>query len=686
MANDDKNAFPSALFDWGNAGGVSVCRCSDDASGWQKPPLRTRLITQLEEMVGKIKSQEMGDGASIFLVGGPGNGKTHAAKYFQKMLLGDQYAYVPADANGVVEYPVADIPGLKKIRFIEDASAGENKVFANQRFVEDIESCTIRRPPGMLFICCVNRGILANVLARVAKKQMAASEDAIAFISRLSAVVSPDATPISLWPLAGSNSVFVHPMDEESLLEPINGALPIAAEILAEITDSHCEKCQSCACAGLCPMLSNLQSLRDVRRRDALLKVLRYYEITASKMLSFRDLFSIFSLLIVGKQDDYVQNGKEVSPCAWVERHAELAKSSRGQDRMAALFELELMLYHNRLFSNWKDFRKVDRQLMRNIKSAKCKAIAGTYEMFRSLAARIRRDSNVSSQSYLENCAILLDPALQETTQIQDMAEDTAKFVQGVEDAYCKSLSLGVETFLNSSCSQANDIEIKFLRECGGIEQNADILDMSISDPEYSLAQTTLSAIRIVLARISKRSMGAANAFVLHGNRLNEFRRLLIDANADPAQKRKICRSIQNYLFPDSVFCHSMLATFGQSVPDAANAFFLKSEITPRFALIASGDVAAATKNLLFVKESTMGITIKVNFDLYSALIDLQDGMSPASLPERIYDIFDGAKARIQGCMCHHWDENARSFCFPDRDNVEHRVSWSAGEGFFEDK
>ena len=89
------------------------------------------------------------------------------------------------------------------------------------------------------------------------------------------------------------------------------------------------------------------------------------------------------------------------------------------------------------------------------------------------------------------------------------------------------------------------------------------------------------------------------------------------------------------------------------------------------------------TRNLLFVRETDLGLSIKVNFDIYSALVDLQNGLKPASLPARINDIFDGVKSRIQGRLCHNWDLGASRFLYCDRDGARHAVSWNPDEGFF---
>lgn len=681
---EECKVFPESLFDWGNSGGVSVCRCSDDSTGWQKPPLKTLLIRQMETLAAGIRAGSVAPQGAIFLVGGPGNGKTHAAKYFQQILLGDEYSYKPADDNGVVSYNVSSVSGLNTIRFIEDASAGQSNDSVYQRFVDDVEEFATKQHKGVLFICCVNRGILATVLARIAKHQMKASDVATEFISRMSSVVSPDAAPTSLWPLAGMSHVYIHPMDEESLLESIDGEPPIASAVLDEICAVNVDKCLTCASACMCPLFTNLKSIQDKGKRASLLKILRYYEIVASKRLSFRDLFSIFSILIVGNQYDYVLNGKKTKPCLWVENQIKRLESNQQLDSLSGSFELEMMLYQNRLFANWKDFKRVDRNLLKTIKSAKYTAIADTHDFFKSLAARVRKSSNVASQGYLEHCAELLDPSLQDTTQLEDLDEGIAKDICKIEDSYCKSLTLGIETFSNAESHACSAIESRFMLECAKVEQNPAILNMSISDGDYALSQTVLSALRIVLSRIAKRSIGADKAFVYLGSRLAEFRSLLNGDVNVPGKKRKICQTIQEYLFPRGIFRHSMLATFGQSEPDAENGFFLNSKRAPRFSFVAT-NVTSATKNLLFVKEPDMGLTIKVNFDLYSALIDLQTGLSPASLPERIFDIFDGIKARIQGHLAHNWDSGDMSFTFPDRDRNERKIQWSEDEGFYED-
>lgn len=231
-----KSEFPETLFSWGNSGNYSISRSSDIESGWQKPPLKTRLITQLESLADGILEGKTPSQSNIFLVGGPGNGKTLAAIHFLRRLLKDKYAEMPPSITGSVDVEFSDGSSpIKHLRYIEDASAGQDNNAIYKRFVADIGEYVLSPQPGTLFLCCVNRGILATVLVKIAKHEIEASAETRNFIATLSSVVSPDATPKSLWPFELKRNIYIHPMDEESLLEPIGDRHPVAIDILNEI-------------------------------------------------------------------------------------------------------------------------------------------------------------------------------------------------------------------------------------------------------------------------------------------------------------------------------------------------------------------------------------------------------------------------------------------------------------------
>ena len=681
--------FPESLFSWLNSGNNAVCRKSDSKSGWQKTPLRTRLIIQLEQLAGKINSHAVEPQANIFLVGGPGNGKTHAALYFLKCLLGDEYSNMPdpQKGQGAVSWEINNPScNIKTLRYIEDASAGQDNLSTYKRFIDDIEHFVINPQNGTLFLCCVNRGILATVLAKIVKHEIEASETAWKFIANLSSVVSPDSSPKSLWPFDKNGNIYIHPMDEESLLEPIDGNKPVAFDILSEICSEYDKKCESCTCAQYCPIYANLLAMLEDKHRDSLFKILRYYEIVASKRLSFRDLFSVFSQLIAGSPYDYILGGKKTTPCKWVEKQVERSGSNLREDKIDAFYALVSALYYNRLFGNWDDFRSQIRLLLKMIKGNSKTPIRAIAPILNAISVAIRRGASASAQNYLPKCASLLDPALHDTTFIDNEIPECLKKIRNYEDAFCKSLTLGVDTFLNDKYCKPTIIEQALFQELRNIEQNPDVLDMPVSDPDYQSTQTILSVLRIILSRMVKRFIGALDAFVHAGDRLDEYCAMLDNDPNYPNlafKKRKLCSTIQNQFFPNGVFSCSMLTTLGMTEPNESHGFFLKNSQPAHFSIVNTDNEAILTKNLLFIHEPKLHLTIKVNFDIYSALIDLQNGLRPASLPSRINDIFDGVKIRIQGRLCHEWDDVASQFSFYDRDSMHHSVGWNSEENFF---
>jgi hypothetical protein len=642
---------------------------------------------QLETLADRILDGSVSAQANIFLVGGPGNGKTHAAKYFLKRVLKDKFDEMPTSATGSVTMELADstLP-VSHLHYIEDASAGQDNGAIYKRFIDDVEEYVLTPRQNAIFLCCVNRGILATVLAKIAKREIEASLEARKFIATLSSVVSPDATPKTLWPFESKGKIYIHPMDEESLLECIDDRHPVAIDILDEICAEDDGRCQSCANAQKCPICANMAALRDEKRRGSLLKILRYYEIVSSRRLSFRDLFAVFSQLAAGSPYEYVINRKRTSPCKWVEKQIELSSSNLREDRLSALFALASALYHNRLFGTWDDFRVQARPLLKLAKGSRIASIKAVVPVLQSIALLIRRSATASAQNYLPKCAAMLDPALADAAAVGDGVQECIGKIRLYEDVFCKSLTLGIDTFLNDRYCPPSDVERGLFLEVRSIEQDQNILDMPVSDPEFQTAQTIMSVLRVALSRMAKRAIGAFDAFVYAGDRLDEYRAMLENDSSHPnlaAKKRRLCSTIQGYLFPEGLFSCSMLATLGQAEPDEANGFFLKNARPAHFAISSRGAGDGMTRNLLFVREADLGLSIKVNFDIYSALVDLQNGLNPASLPARINDIFDGVKLRIQGRLCHNWDLSASRFLYRDRDGERYSVSWNPDEGFF---
>ena len=81
--------YPEFFFSFSGSTKESVKAIGHDNSGWMSGELiRTRLLDNLDSLSSLILSGEVNRPVSVYLVGGPGNGKTEAAAYFLKKIYG----------------------------------------------------------------------------------------------------------------------------------------------------------------------------------------------------------------------------------------------------------------------------------------------------------------------------------------------------------------------------------------------------------------------------------------------------------------------------------------------------------------------------------------------------------------------------------------------------------------------
>lgn len=288
----------------------------------------------------------------VFLVGGPGNGKSHQLqKLYERLGL---------------EPPVNDTGDIARrkyephqsLRLINDATI---RTGAPGELSRDLRSAAGEAVDRALHLVVnVNRGILLEEAAALAH-----GDDwhpAASLISWLAGPAReyPDLHEVpvggdyyrrALLDVGEGRSVAVHAvfMDVLSLLEPLpapEGAciteqddghfkvkryrvhplthqarLESPAGLLLEklLDEAHHDggACGNCGARSLCPIRANVQSLRDANVRLGVLSVLRAAEIASGRLMTYRDLWTTFMLGIVGRRRAAFD---ELHPCEWVER------------------------------------------------------------------------------------------------------------------------------------------------------------------------------------------------------------------------------------------------------------------------------------------------------------------------------------------------------------------------------
>lgn len=286
-------------------------------------------------------------GACVFLIGGPGNGKSHVLS----RLLGELGLYMtPREGNLAPRSDVLDVNGMPFL-VVNDASIRPGEAAGNVGagdLAQDIRMLLEKVDQGDLpsALVCINRGILIEELARVPRDPSWQRERSLIEWLQSDCDATADATNGEFTrtrPLVGEDgpvalAVF---LDRLSLLErqpqPLPGkaaefgryrVAPLrstarlespAAELLGKLVDSknfEDAQCSGCPAEKNCPFLANARSLRSDAVGLGVLDTTRMSEIVSGHLATYRDLWALYAALIVGVDRPEFAEGH---PCEWVQ-------------------------------------------------------------------------------------------------------------------------------------------------------------------------------------------------------------------------------------------------------------------------------------------------------------------------------------------------------------------------------
>jgi hypothetical protein len=366
--------FPEDLVEWAGHHSGGVKRLFDSYSGRPgKELLRTNLITRLESWAIKIAQGSESTPRIILLVGGPGNGKTEAIEHTINCL--DQA--LAAEGKLVDELSQAFHPEIGKavarvvrveagvlaanqrqlqLSIVQDASAtaGQEGASAPELLIQELTTL-LDGPETYHYLCCVNRGVLDDALIHALDNNL---NEACALLETITRSVSLSFNAPSCWPLHDYPSIAVWPMDAESLLVSPDGDVPSPASmLLSHATNSeYWPNAGECPAGSNCPFCDSQALLAREEHRNALLKVLRWYELSSGKRWSFRDLFSLMSYLLAGNRPPGHEQQRD--PCSWavylieLDKSGQLSKNPR-REQLTSIFYLATSSYQHALFHRW---------------------------------------------------------------------------------------------------------------------------------------------------------------------------------------------------------------------------------------------------------------------------------------------------------------------------------------------
>lgn len=653
--------FPAGLVNWAGHRAGGVRRLFDDESG--RPGgsvLETNLLHRLEGWARGYPEAGPGTPRIILLVGGPGNGKTEAIESTIRWLdeslgcearLMQELARSFSPADGLVPRVVdVDLRGLGasggpgRLSIVQDATAvtGAESRSAAQLLLLELASA---QSTDVAYLCCVNRGVLDDALIEAIDTGANAARQILEAVTRAVSLF-PEAP--SCWPLQDFPEIAVWPMDAESLLlTPARGGTAPAQVLLATALDENSWAAPgTCNAGAACPFCNSKEHLSRPREREALLQVLRWYEVASGKRWSFRDLFSIVSYLLAGHR--VTQAASKLAPCEWAGamlQADEAAKrgSKPSKDSSTAIFQLVSAQYQHALFHAWD--REASLSLWRDIRDLGLEdnnTAVGLHWFLASRRSRAHLPATISAS--LEGLADLLDPGLADPGTVVQATQRTSFALRELDIRFSRSVAEGVQ-FVRP-LHVIPKIEIDLLDRLGRLDSLLSESGMRRKRPDVAARVQRL--VRDFACRIVRRTIGARAAAVPDAEILAEFQRVSEDEQGDDLFD--VAREVEALLNKNQDFEVSLTTTFGQPLPPAMRCATLV--VPARQVKPLEEDATGRPRNplaFLSVGGGKSSQAIALTYDLFKATKELRRGMSPASLPRTVLALLDTTRARLAG-------------------------------------
>ncbi|WP_380789120.1 hypothetical protein [Seohaeicola saemankumensis] len=540
-----RNPWVQALLKWHghDVGGVRV-PFQEDQGNPLKGPIETSLLAKLRKTAQQIA---VGEDAPrlIFLVGGPGNGKSEAVQVFleelgqeldcKQQLLSEltrKFQPCPISPPLVELSPDDEYPELNrffsrvgKLTVIQDASAsGQRSGDASVELVEALKAI-LSHDALQVALCCINRGLLYRAIEAAGQDDGANSVRVLLEEVASRTGLGLDALSASsrkpCWPLDGMSGVEIAvgawPLDLESLLEENGSSKSPIEEIIvrASASDKWMAGCSQCPAQDNCPFYQNASLLRQFEKRQALLKILRHGELATGQRWNFRDAFSLVAELMVGEQQDFQnEHGHAVHPCDWVnERSEQIVEAAENEDtgawakQVQSALELSTRIYPQALFPTGIHTDDMKEQsFLNNDSNGKIKTLA-----LWEAAERVESGTHGFARDYLRNMlAPLLKPELRTSAGNDDS-------FRNLEDAFSQAIKIGIDADWRKEI-ELSRVEEVFLDMVMQAEAEWDPLSR-----ESAQADQACRYLRRIASDFAKRALGTRTGKHSNDNALEEY-------------------------------------------------------------------------------------------------------------------------------------------------------------------
>ena len=620
----------------------------------------TPLLDRLRNWVSDVLSQPSAP-RSVLLVGGPGNGKSEAVEDILRTLDGrlglggDLTAKFTALFSGVGGHPiprlaVVSLEGVTRasdileVCIVQDASVTDPSRQSQspaELLVRDLDSLVAKGSP-RIYVACINRGVLDDALTFATERGHRQAGELLEAVIR-SVGLNPAAP--ACWPLQGFEHVTVWPMDVETLIwktsESVTVTSPAEQLLLKAVDASKWPASGSCVAGDHCPFCRSRELLDKESQRQALLQILRWYELATGKRWSFRDLFSLVSYLLAGATQQ--DGAKPMSPCEWAAHLHDLSlrpPTARGESlRLRAPFMLAGSLYQHALFSSWP--RLHGRGLRAEIRELELQNDPGLMGFHYFLSAP--RDASIPAtlKPQLQGISEFLDPSVAEPASRIELSTRDLVFGRDIDARFSQSVGEG----LGQVRRWLTVLEVDLLER---LEHSDDLLSSSaVCRRRPAVARRMQNLIRDFACRLVRRSLGVRHGITRERDMLADFENVV---SGNTQLLHKAVKQVEALINDGDHFVVVLNSTFGEPLvpmPRRATIRTTKQRVKPVEAPALGRPVPAVR----FLSIGGKGHPLALTYELFRSVRELEAGMLPASLPRPVVALLDTTRARLSGVV-----------------------------------
>jgi hypothetical protein len=623
--------------------------------------IRTPLVDRLRGLAKGIAENAASLPRWVFLVGGPGNGKSETVQDFLTSLdaelgLGGVLCQLlarrfSAASSSVlprkVEVRPADLgevgtgfaERVGRLIIVQDATATESALgnAANELAHDLADLLTDSNEPIPVFVVCANRGLLARAVNE-AFREFGKDNPVTSLLKNVIQASSLGRETLagrkSCWPLEFDSRSACWPLDIESLLSADAGVVPLDFMLLRAIDESQWEtsgRCEDCTSRALCPFRQNAEWIRDDETRRELLLVLRHGELARGQRWNFRDAFSLIAELLVGQWSDF---GVASHPCAWV--HQNVARVTAAADDALSVLSLAARLYGNSIFRGGY-IAQAPKSFVKN-RTIDPVTHPISLRVVEALGNIGIGGSLKSIRDTLANDYSRLDPA-------SATPADPTHPIRSIEDAFCQSVEQG-RTAADQTL-QLSQVENLLLDVFEKAEGEWDLLGR-----DSAVAIAAVCLLRKLSSMLIKRSLGIRLGYHALEDLLASYKESLRDGPR--------LAKIRDALLPllgETGFTFNLVEIIGQPTAESRPLLSLQG-LPPGVRILPAPSSTSTTPghDLPCVDVTELKYRIPLTFDFYMALELRKSGCAGSSLPASVRAALDRVRHRYAGDLCRKED------------------------------